>query len=486
MTTNMMTPTRKSGRQPKLSTKLKEYLYENDMERMKESLPRTAEKRKLEIKKEPESPPPVKKKATTIKKEPVSPSPQRKKAVATKKDIETRTLKVVVKKEPESRLLAKKKNLSEKKESAVTKKRTPAVKTIKKGPEDQTSEKQKFIDTSIVTPDSGGPSRKSRRTPKPAAKLQEFVYEDERENSVDSVPVKKTDKNTEKRKRALSDDDDDDASVDSSDLTSSKKSEMSVSSRDSSSDSETVTSPRARVTNLTSISAKKGKLVSAHQLTVEKGKIGKVVPKSSVSAVTVKHIKTGKVEARTISSVGSKKPVPMTAFASSRKVNYLNRPTLNARRIAESTSNAAKNSKGAPVPTKAVSKVAKPITQKKTNSKPMRKIEKKEIEKVLQVNKEVMTQLLNFGAEVAEAMASNNESIFSFSKNDNPLQSFKIDRQDDFSDEEVVNIIKWFEEEEEQRRAYRKRILEALRASHETNMSLYTQMLKMLQSVTAS
>ncbi|XP_042222325.1 uncharacterized protein LOC121866683 [Homarus americanus] len=115
---------------------------------------------------------------------------------------------------------------------------------------------------------------------------------------------------------------------------------------------------------------------------------------------------------------------------------------------------------------------------------------KNSMETVVQVNKDIMNKLLNFGAEVAEAMAVNNEAIFGLSAGgstiQNPLQTLKGDGDDDFDDEEVSKIIRWLEEEEEQRRTYRKRILESLRASHNTNMTLYTQMLQVLQSVTSS
>ena len=226
-----------------------------------------------------------------------------------------------------------------------------------------------------------------------------------------------------------------------------------------------ITSPRARITNLTSIAAKKK---NASRLTVRKGRIYKTSLMPTIKQRDLQQLKHKKL----LSKQSGISPKVATSNVNKRKREQENLPI-------------SKKFIKTKEPAKLMSKKSRNVIEAKGNKKGKRIVEKKEIEKVLQVNKEVMTQLLNFGAEVAEAMASNNESIFSFSTKDNPLETFKIDKQDDFSDEEVVKIIKWFEEEEEQRRAYRKRILEALRASHETNMSLYTQMLKMLQSVTA-
>ncbi|XP_045585015.1 uncharacterized protein [Procambarus clarkii] len=112
------------------------------------------------------------------------------------------------------------------------------------------------------------------------------------------------------------------------------------------------------------------------------------------------------------------------------------------------------------------------------------------IDAVTPVNKVLMSKLLNFGAEVAEAMSINNEAIFGLSTNDsarqNPIHSLKVYEADGIDDKEVNEIISWLEEEEDQRRAYRKRILESLRASHDNNMALYTKMLQVIQSVTSS
>nr|XP_053647150.1 uncharacterized protein LOC128698790 [Cherax quadricarinatus]XP_053647151.1 uncharacterized protein LOC128698790 [Cherax quadricarinatus] len=115
---------------------------------------------------------------------------------------------------------------------------------------------------------------------------------------------------------------------------------------------------------------------------------------------------------------------------------------------------------------------------------------KEGIDKVPLVNKNIINKLLNFGAEVAEAMSVNNETMLDLSANDstrqNPLRTLETCRVDDFDEDEITKIINWLEEEEEQRRTHRKRILDSMKVSHESNMALYTQMLQVLQSVTSS
>ncbi|XP_071544795.1 uncharacterized protein [Panulirus ornatus] len=111
-------------------------------------------------------------------------------------------------------------------------------------------------------------------------------------------------------------------------------------------------------------------------------------------------------------------------------------------------------------------------------------------EKPAQVNKEIMNKLLNFGADITEAMAVNNEALFGLSSNDstrqNLISTLGTYGADDYDDELVSEIITLLEEEENQRRAYRKQILMSLRASHKTNMALYSQMLQVIQSVSSS
>ncbi|XP_064112664.1 uncharacterized protein LOC135219652 isoform X10 [Macrobrachium nipponense] len=428
--TKMMTPTRKSGRQPKPSAKLKEYLYENEIEKVKESTPRTSEKKAPQVIKGPVSKEAPKKKEFQQTKSPVA------------------------------------KEAPKKKESPPTK---------------------------IESPDTATPARKSGRTPKPSVKLQEYLC-DERDKSNDSLLNKRTPRDSEKTKRGfkikeeIEDEEETDESNEDDELIGDKPTQKpikkptkeNVSSkrlpgklstqellRMKTQTSGNISSSRARVTNLTSISAKKEK--NASRLTIRKGKIYTTQVSTAKDRLHSKTVLQEKSQARK-----AVQPKDRVLSVKKRKREPESFPTANKKFIKTKD------------PSKLFERAKRSANETKASLKENAyKVEKKEIEKVLQVNKEVMTQLLNFGAEVAEAMACNNESIFSFSTKDNPLQSFKIDKQDDFSDEEVVKIIKWFEEEEEQRRAYRKRILEALRASHETNMSLYTQMLKMLQSVTA-
>lgn len=115
---------------------------------------------------------------------------------------------------------------------------------------------------------------------------------------------------------------------------------------------------------------------------------------------------------------------------------------------------------------------------------------RKELKTMTNVNKDIMSKLLKFGAKVAEAVAVSNERVFSLNTDDsireNLIHTLKAEQKEDFSDAEVSKIIKLIEEEEEQRKAYRKRILESMKASHEANMAIYTQMLQVLQSVTSS
>ncbi|XP_066940111.1 neurofilament heavy polypeptide-like isoform X2 [Macrobrachium rosenbergii] len=446
----MMTPTRKSGRQPKPSAKLKEYLYENEIEKVKESTPRTSEKKSPQIVKGPVSKEAPKKKELQQTKTPVA-------------------------------------------KEAPKKKESPPTKTT--GPRMLEKKSTTVHVKKVESPDTATPARKSGRTPKPSVKLQEYLC-DERDKSNDSLLNKRTPRDSEKTKRGfkikeeIEDEEETDGSDEDAELGSDKPTKKlikkptkeNVSSkrlpgkmstqellRMKMQTSSNISSPRARVTNLTSISAKKEK--NASRLTIRKGKIYTTTQVSS--AKDRLHPKTALQEKSQTRRVVQ--PKDRVLSVKKRKREPESFPTANKKFIKTKD------------PSKLFERAKRSANETKASLKENAyRVEKKEIEKVLQVNKEVMTQLLNFGAEVAEAMACNNESIFSFSTKDNPLQSFKIDKQqDDFSDEEVVKIIKWFEEEEEQRRAYRKRILEALRASHETNMSLYTQMLKMLQSVTA-
>lgn len=116
--------------------------------------------------------------------------------------------------------------------------------------------------------------------------------------------------------------------------------------------------------------------------------------------------------------------------------------------------------------------------------------ERRSIDTVRQINKDMMTQLLNFGAEIAEAMASNNEKILEVINKENcshnPLYTFKIEGDDDFDEKEADKILDWLEKEQIQRGAYRKKIIDSMRASHESNMTLFNQLLKKLQSLSSS
>lgn len=115
------------------------------------------------------------------------------------------------------------------------------------------------------------------------------------------------------------------------------------------------------------------------------------------------------------------------------------------------------------------------------------------------VQREILNKLIGFGAEIAEAIDSNSEAIVSLSSDETHrprrrssiLSAVTHDSDGDgttreLTENDVNTILQWLDEEEEQRRAYRKRILQSLRTSHEINMALYMQMLSVLQSVTVS
>ncbi|KAK8401234.1 hypothetical protein O3P69_002774 [Scylla paramamosain] len=60
------------------------------------------------------------------------------------------------------------------------------------------------------------------------------------------------------------------------------------------------------------------------------------------------------------------------------------------------------------------------------------------------------------------------------------------DELKDIDEKDILNILKWLEEEERQRKEHRRKVLESLRETHRTNIALYSHMLNVLQAVTAS
>ena len=102
---------------------------------------------------------------------------------------------------------------------------------------------------------------------------------------------------------------------------------------------------------------------------------------------------------------------------------------------------------------------------------------------------DVMKKLFNFGAKVEEVLSLNSEIIDKLTMNNDRAQSFSqmvSDRLEDIDESDIDKILNWLEEEESQRKEHREKMLESLRVSHSTNITLYSHMLTVLQSVTAS
>lgn len=102
---------------------------------------------------------------------------------------------------------------------------------------------------------------------------------------------------------------------------------------------------------------------------------------------------------------------------------------------------------------------------------------------------DVMKKLFNFGAKVEEALKWNKEAVDKLTRNNDKVQSFTqviSDELKDIDEKDILNILKWLEEEERQRKEHRRKVLESLRETHRTNIALYSHMLNVLQAVTAS
>ncbi|KAG0726230.1 hypothetical protein GWK47_037062 [Chionoecetes opilio] len=102
---------------------------------------------------------------------------------------------------------------------------------------------------------------------------------------------------------------------------------------------------------------------------------------------------------------------------------------------------------------------------------------------------DVMEKLFNFGAKVEEVLLLNKKAINSLTKDNKSAQSFSqmaCDRLEDVDDCDFEKVLKWLEEEELHRKQHREKVLESVRMSHNTNLALYSHMLSVLQSVTAS
>ncbi|MPC12055.1 uncharacterized protein LOC123511381 isoform X2 [Portunus trituberculatus] len=103
---------------------------------------------------------------------------------------------------------------------------------------------------------------------------------------------------------------------------------------------------------------------------------------------------------------------------------------------------------------------------------------------------DVMKKLFNFGAKVEEALKWNKEAVDKLTRNNDKVQStltqVMSDEFKDIDEKDILNILKWLEEEERQRKEHRQKVLESLRETHRTNIALYSHMLNVLQAVTAS
>lgn len=102
---------------------------------------------------------------------------------------------------------------------------------------------------------------------------------------------------------------------------------------------------------------------------------------------------------------------------------------------------------------------------------------------------DVMKKLFNFGAKVEEALKWNKEAVDKLTRNNDRVQYITQVMGDELKDADevdILNILKWLEEEERQRMEHRQKVLESIRETHSTNIALYSHMLSVLQAVTAS
>lgn len=102
---------------------------------------------------------------------------------------------------------------------------------------------------------------------------------------------------------------------------------------------------------------------------------------------------------------------------------------------------------------------------------------------------DVMKKLFNFGSKVEEALKWNEEAPHKLTRNKGKVRSVPrvmSNELKDIEEKDILDILKWLEQEERQRKEHREKVLESLRETHRTNIALYSHMLNVLQAVTAS
>lgn len=101
----------------------------------------------------------------------------------------------------------------------------------------------------------------------------------------------------------------------------------------------------------------------------------------------------------------------------------------------------------------------------------------------------VKENLYNFGIKVQEVLSFNRKTydkLLDDWENSEPTTEEIEKKLGGGESGDLEAVMKWLEEEQRQRKEYQQELLETLRASHRTNMALYSHMLSVLKSVTAS
>lgn len=109
--------------------------------------------------------------------------------------------------------------------------------------------------------------------------------------------------------------------------------------------------------------------------------------------------------------------------------------------------------------------------------------------KITRFDPTVMENLLHFGSKVQEVLTFNRKTLDKLLdnwENSEPNTKEVEKKLEGTESGDLEGVMAWLEEEQRQRKEYQQELLETLRTSHKTNMALYSHMLTVLQSVTAS
>ena len=108
------------------------------------------------------------------------------------------------------------------------------------------------------------------------------------------------------------------------------------------------------------------------------------------------------------------------------------------------------------------------------------------------INPNLFSRFVKLGGEIAQsinqALMRNKQSILDSSASSlekrfhGLLNILTLKGDKEFDAEEMDRILKWLEEEEMEKILYKKRLLECLKASHATNLTLYSEMVKAFNS----